>query len=51
VNGDGRRDVLCHFTTQKTGFRVGDTQGVLTGKTIGGTSIRGTDSVAIVPPK
>ena len=50
VNGDGLPDLVCHFTTQKAGFRSGDTQGVLTGRTTGGTSIRGTDSVAIVPP-
>jgi len=49
VNGDGLPDVLCRFTTQKTGFQAGDTQGVLTGKTVGGTPIRGTDSVVIVP--
>jgi hypothetical protein len=49
VNADGLLDVLCHFTTQKTLFQPGDTQGVLTGKTVGGTPIRGTDSVKIVP--
>ena len=51
VNGDGVLDRLCHFSTQKTGFQSGDSQGVLTGKTIGGTPIRGADSVVIVPPK
>jgi hypothetical protein len=49
VNGDGTSDVLCRFTTQKTGFQTGDTQGVLTGKTLGGTPIRGADSVVVVP--
>jgi uncharacterized delta-60 repeat protein len=51
VNADGRLDVVCHFTTKKTGFQAGDSQGVLTGQTVGGTPIRGTDSVVIVPPK
>jgi len=50
VTGDGLLDLVCHFSTQKTGFQAGDTQGVLTGKTVSGTPIRGTDSVVIVPP-
>jgi hypothetical protein len=50
VNKDGLLDVLCHFSAQKTGFQLGDKQGVLTGKTVGGASIRGTDSVAVVRP-
>jgi uncharacterized delta-60 repeat protein len=49
VNGDGQPDLLCHFTTVRAGFQTGDTQGVLTGRTVGGTPIRGTDSVVIVP--
>jgi CSLREA domain-containing protein len=48
VNKDGLLDVLCHFSAQKTGFSLGDTHGVLTGKTLGEASIRGTDSVAVV---
>ena len=51
VNADGRLDVVCHFTTNKTGFQLGDSQGVLTGQTVAGTPIRGTDSVVIVPSK
>lgn len=51
VNGDGLPDLLCHFTTKRTGFQSGDTQGVLTGKTVNGAPIRGTDPVVIVPPK
>jgi CSLREA domain-containing protein len=50
VNRDGLLDVLCHFSARKTDFQLGDTQGVLTGNTSGGTSIRGTDSVVVVPP-
>jgi uncharacterized delta-60 repeat protein len=51
VNGDGRLDVVCHFTTKKEGFQPGDSQGVLTGQTVTGTPIQGTDSVVIVPVK
>jgi hypothetical protein len=49
VNGDGIPDLVCHFVTQNTGLQPGDTQGVLTGKTVSGRSIRGVDSVVIVP--
>jgi uncharacterized delta-60 repeat protein len=48
VNKDGLLDVLCHFSALKTGFHLGDTQGVLTGNTGSGGSIRGTDSVVVV---
>ena len=51
VNGDGLLDVVCHFNTQDTGFQEGDTVGILKGKTIGGTPIKGTDSIRIVPPE
>jgi hypothetical protein len=49
VNGDGLIDLVCHFNTQSTGFVSGDTVGVLKGKTVDGISVRGTDSVRIVP--
>jgi uncharacterized delta-60 repeat protein len=49
VNGDGRPDLVCHFTTKKTGFQRGDTKGLLTGETINGTPIKGSDSVVVVP--
>jgi len=48
VNGDRRKDLMCHFNTQAAGFRAGDTQGVLKGLTITGVPIEGTDSVRIV---
>jgi CSLREA domain-containing protein len=48
VNGDGLLDVLCHFSARKAGFQLGDTEGVLTGTTIVGVPIRGTDSVVVV---
>jgi len=48
VNGDGGLDLLCHFTTTKTGFQLGDTLGYLHGLTIGGASFVGTDRVKII---
>jgi hypothetical protein len=50
VNKDGLLDVLCHFSAQRTGFQLGDTQGVLTGTTGSGGPIRGTDSIVVVSP-
>ena len=49
VNGDGLLDQVCHFNTQDTGFRCGDTEGILRGQTVDGVPIEGRDSVRIVP--
>ena len=49
VNGDGLPDLVCHFTTQKTAFQVGDVVGVLKGTTVGLSPMIGKDSVRIVP--
>jgi len=51
VNADGRLDLLCHFSTSRTGLAPTDTQAVLTGRTTSGVAIRGTDGVVIVPPQ
>jgi len=51
VNGDGLKDLVCHFYTRQTGFQCGNTEGILKGKTTDGTSIEGRDSVRIVPCK
>jgi len=51
VDNDGDRDMLLHFRTQETGIEAGDTEATLTGKTIDGANIIGTDSVRIVPPE
>jgi probable HAF family extracellular repeat protein len=51
VNGDGVADVVGHFYTQATGFKAGDTQGILKGKTVDGIPISGSDAVRIVPGK
>ncbi len=48
VNGDGLLDLVCHFTTQLTGFMPGDTEGVLRGQLLDGTLFEGKDSVRII---
>jgi len=48
VNGDGLPDLMCHFTTQLTGFQPGDTMGVLNGKISDGTAFQGMASIQIV---
>ena len=48
VNGDGLPDLVCHFTTQLTGFQLGDSDGILKGQTTDGTPIIAKDSVRIV---
>ena len=48
VNGDGLPDLVCHFSTQLTGFQPGDTAGVLNGKDIHGNPFTGTDSVEVI---
>jgi probable HAF family extracellular repeat protein len=49
LNGDGLRDLVCHFSTQAAAFQRGDTQGVLKGRTVSGTALIGSDSVRITP--
>jgi hypothetical protein len=53
VNGDGLLDLVCHFTTELTGFRPGDTQGILKAYTNDPSPafILGRDSVRIVPAR
>jgi len=48
VNGDGLPDLVCHFSTSLTGFRVGDTVGFLKGLTAEGVPIEGSDAVRIL---
>lgn len=45
-----RRRKAVTSRRRRTAFQAGDIQGVLTGKTVAGTPITATDSVAIVPP-
>ena len=50
VSGDSSLDLLCHFTTTKTGFQLGDTTGVPRGLTVRGSPFVGTDLAKILPP-
>jgi hypothetical protein len=47
VNHDGRLDLVIVVETDRTGFRPGDTQGVLTGRLLDGTAFFGIDLVSI----
>jgi hypothetical protein len=48
VNNDGLPDLVFQFPTPLTGVACGDTSETLTGKTVSGTSIQGSDSVVTV---
>lgn len=48
-NQDGLTDLVCQFDTADLELEPGDALAVLTGKTLGGQSIRGQDSVRVVP--
>ncbi|HEY5915467.1 MAG TPA: hypothetical protein VJA21_33200 [Verrucomicrobiae bacterium] len=46
VNGDKRKDLLCHFNTQETGLTCDDKAGLLTAKLRNGIfGIKGSDSI------
>ena len=49
VNGDGLRDLVVHVTTQALQLSQADTKTVLTGRTVDGLAIRGTDSIRVAP--
>ncbi len=51
VDSDGDLDMIFHFRTQDTGLETEDTEATLTGQTMDGVEITGTDSVRIVPPE
>jgi hypothetical protein len=46
-NRDRRPDLVCLAEIRRTGFVVGDTEGVLTGSTTSGTQIIGRDDVTV----
>lgn len=45
VDGDGDTDLILHFNTQDTVIQCGDTSASLTGETLDGQMIQGSDSV------
>jgi hypothetical protein len=49
VNADGLLDLVVHVSTEALGLSDADTEAVLEGQTFDGTSIRGTDSIRVVP--
>jgi ketosteroid isomerase-like protein len=51
INGDGLKDLVCHFYVQDASFQCGDTKGILKGSTVDGTPVEGSDSVMINPCK
>jgi hypothetical protein len=48
VNQDGEPDLVLHFRTQETGIQCGDTSASLTGKTVDGEPIEGSDAIKTV---
>jgi len=48
VDGDGDIDMILHFRTQETGLVCGTTEAILTGKTLDGQAIEGSDSIKTV---
>jgi hypothetical protein len=49
VNGDGLIDMVVQVTTQALELSAGDTEATLTGTTVTGDLIQGSDSVRVVP--
>ncbi len=49
LNADGFIDAMYGFMTFNCGFQLGDTEGVLTGKTTAGIDVIGRDSVLVSP--
>src|SRR5207245_10842036 len=48
VNGDGRPDMVVHFSTPAAGIACGDTQLTMTGRTVTGRKIEGTGAIQTV---
>ena len=51
VDGDGNDDMLFHFKTQELNLDADSTEATLTGETLDGNAITGSDEVRIVPQK
>ena len=48
MNGDALPDLVCHFSTRECGFEIEDKEGIITGRTLDGIPLVGSDSVRIV---
>jgi hypothetical protein len=48
IDGDGDDDLVLHFNTQDTGIQCGHTSASLTGETIDGDAIQGSDAIITV---
>jgi hypothetical protein len=48
VNRDGLPDLVLHFGTQASGIQCGDTSVSITGQTVNGVPIKGSDSITTV---
>lgn len=48
VNGDGRPDLVCHFSTVALHLEAGATEATLAGRTIDGRRFHGTDVVRVL---
>ena len=48
LNRDRKTDLLCAFSIQESGFRHGDTVGVLKAHTFAGKLVQGTDDVKVI---
>jgi|GEM_PF-1873093 len=48
VDGDGDIDMILHFRTQETGLVCENTEAILTGETLDGQAIEGSDSIKTV---
>jgi hypothetical protein len=48
VNFDGYLDLMSHYRTRNTGIACGDESATLTGETLGGQAIEGSDSIQTV---
>jgi hypothetical protein len=51
VDDDGDIDLILHFRTQDAGIAAGDTEAVLTGETLEGRRIEGSDRVRVLERK
>ena len=49
VNIDGLLDIVVHVSTEALELSETDTEAVLEGQTFDGTSIKGTDTIRVVP--